>query len=180
MVTRMAQPFIKEFMEFHRTGPHQNFWRLKSTLKHPTRAEMLRIVEPEQVVLHEAMIVGTQHLQDSGYDKSTFGDGEVNDEDANKLPLEQQLSPWLTTKSFVSAATKGTLMKLHGDGDPTGRGEAFSFIRASAKTPFVKAGEDPEVKEGITKLCVIVHMLNHPQPSRSCPENKITTSVHSR
>ncbi|KAG9044313.1 hypothetical protein FS837_008364 [Tulasnella sp. UAMH 9824] len=139
------KPFIKEFMEFHRTGPHQNYWRTKTTIKQPTKAEMLRIVEPEHVVLSEAMTVGSQHLMDSGYGKGDFADGEKDEEDTNKMSIEQQLAPWMTTKSFVSAATKGTLMKLHGDGDPTTRGEAFSFIRASAKTPFVKAGEDPDV-----------------------------------
>lgn len=142
------QPFIKEFMEFHRTGPHQNYWRLKTTIKQPTKAEMLRIVEPEHVVLSEAMTVGSQHLMDSGYGKGDFADAEKDDDETNKMSIEQQLAPWMTTKSFVSAATKGTLMKLHGDGDPSGRGEAFSFIRASAKTPFVKAGEDPDVVNG--------------------------------
>lgn len=133
-------------MEFHRTGPHQGYWRLKTTIEHPTRAKMLRIVEPENVVLSEATAVGNQQLEDAGYGNVDFGDD--NDEDAAKAPLAKQLTPWGTTKSFVSAATKGSFMKLHGDGDPTGRGEAFSFIRVSAKTPFVKAGEDPEAKEG--------------------------------
>lgn len=135
-------------MEFHRTGPHQNYWRLKTTIKMPTKQEMTRIVEPEQVVLSEGMTVGSQRLMDSGYGKADFLDADKDEDDNQKKSIEQQLAPWMTTKSFVSAANKGTLMKLHGDGDPTGRGEAFSFIRTSAKTPFVKAGEDPEAKEG--------------------------------
>lgn len=35
-----------------------------------------------------------------------------------------------------------------GEGDPTGRGEAFSFIRVSMKDIFVKAGEDYDQKLG--------------------------------
>ncbi len=54
-------------MEFHRTGPHQGYWRLKTTIEHPTRAKMLRIVEPENVVLSEATAVGNQQLDDAGY-----------------------------------------------------------------------------------------------------------------
>lgn len=142
-------------MEYHKTGLHQNYWRLKSTLTMPTPAEMLRIVEPENVVLSEGMAVGQQHLSDAGYGEDEDGDREGNEDDVNKVPIAVQLSPWNTTKSFVSAATKGTLMKLHGDGDPTGRGEAFSFIRASAKTPFVKAGEDPEAKEGVLGILLL-------------------------
>ncbi|KAG8862822.1 hypothetical protein FRB96_000832 [Tulasnella sp. 330] len=140
------KPFIKEFMEFHRTGPHQGYWRLKTTIEHPTREKMLRIVEPENVVVSEGTEVGKQQLDDMGYIKADIGE-EANDEEAATKPIAEQLAPWYTTKSFVSAATKGSFMKLHGEGDPTGRGEGFSFIRTSAKTPFVKAGEDPEAKE---------------------------------
>ncbi|KAG9025969.1 hypothetical protein FRB95_009534 [Tulasnella sp. JGI-2019a] len=140
------KPFIKEFMEFHRTGPHQGYWRLKTTIEHPTREKMLRIVEPENVVVSEGTEVGKQQLDDMGYIKADIGE-EANDEEAATKPIAEQLAPWYTTKSFVSAATKGSFMKLHGEGDPTGRGEGFSFIRTSAKTPFMKAGEDPEAKE---------------------------------
>lgn len=145
----------------------------------PTKAEMLRIVEPEQVVLSEAMTVGSQHLMDAGYGKADIAD-EKDDDDGNKMSVEQQLAPWMTTKSFVSAASKGTLMKLHGDGDPTGRGEAFSFIRASAKTPFVKAGEDLKVKEGERFIIIpsAVFLLTASTCSRNCGQD--LSQVHCR
>ena len=34
------------------------------------------------------------------------------------------------------------MLKLHGEGDPSGRGEAFSFVRVSMKEIFLRAGED--------------------------------------
>ena len=40
------------------------------------------------------------------------------------------------------------MLRLHGDGDPSGRGEAFSMLRVSMKDIFVKAGEDYEQKLG--------------------------------
>ncbi|KAI0652426.1 atypical/TAF1 protein kinase [Trametes meyenii] len=133
---------LKEFMEYHRRGPHQGFWRLKGNWTIPSDADMLKMVTPEQVVLSESMQVGQRHLQDSGY---SFN-GEVAEEDEGNLSIEQQLAPWITTKNFLFATQAKAMLKLHGEGDPTGRGEAFSFIRVSMKDIFVKAGEDYEQK----------------------------------
>src|SRR6266704_2908693 len=129
-------------MEYHRRGPHQGFWRLKSNWAIPSDAEMLKMVGPEQVVLTESMQIGQRHLQDLGYSQA------VEDGDESNLSIEQQLAPWITTKNFLFATQAKAMLRLHGDGDPTGRGEAFSFIRISMKDIFVKAGEDYEQKLG--------------------------------
>jgi hypothetical protein len=131
-------------MEYHRRGPHQGFWRLKANWTIPSSPDMLKMVGPEQVVLTESMQVGQRHLQDAGY--SQTADAAEGDE-AN-LSVEQQLAPWITTKNFLFATQAKAMLRLHGDGDPTGRGEAFSFIRISMKDIFVKAGEDYEQKMG--------------------------------
>ncbi|KAG6821389.1 hypothetical protein H0H93_014186 [Arthromyces matolae] len=133
---------LKEFMEYHRRGPHQGFWRLKAGWTIPSEADMLKMVTPEQVVLTESMQVGQRHLQDSGYSQVA----DVADGDESKLSIEQQLAPWITTKNFLFATQAKAMLRLHGDGDPTGRGEAFSFIRISMKDIFVKAGEDYDQK----------------------------------
>ncbi|KAF8922160.1 hypothetical protein CPB85DRAFT_1266178 [Mucidula mucida] len=133
---------LKEFMEYHRRGPHQGFWRLKPNLTIPSDAEMLKMVGPEQVVLTEGMQVGQRHLQDSGYSQTA----ESADGDESNLSVEQQLAPWITTKNFLLATQAKAMLRLHGEGDPSGRGEAFSFIRISMKEIFVKAGEDFEQK----------------------------------
>jgi len=134
---------LKEFMEYHRRGPHQGFWRLKPSWTIPSDADMLKMVNPEQVVLSESMQVGQRHLQDAGY-----SNGEVAEDDEGNLSVEQQLAPWITTKNFLFATQAKAMLRLHGEGDPTGRGEAFSFIRVSMKDIFVKAGEDYEQKLG--------------------------------
>ncbi|KAI0066428.1 hypothetical protein BV25DRAFT_1820368 [Artomyces pyxidatus] len=133
---------LKEFMEYHRRGPHQGFWRLKSNWTIPSDAEMLKMVGPEQVILSESMQVGQRHLQDAGYSGTT----DAKDDDESNLSIEQQLAPWITTKNFLFATQAKAMLRLHGEGDPTGRGEAFSFIRVSMKDIFVKAGEDYEQK----------------------------------
>lgn len=139
---------LKEFMEYHRRGPHQGFWRLKGNGQIPSEAEMLKMLTPEQVVLSESMQVGQRHLQDLGYGRGA----EAEDGDESKLDIEQQLAPWITTKNFMNATQSKAMLKLHGAGDPTGRGEAFSFIRVSMKEIFVKAGEDYEAKMGMSAL----------------------------
>ncbi len=40
------------------------------------------------------------------------------------------------------------MLKLYGAGDPTGRGEGFSFIRASMKEMFYKSNENIEERMG--------------------------------
>ncbi|KAF9229061.1 TAF1 transcription initiation factor TFIID subunit TAF1 [Gyrodon lividus] len=135
---------LKEFMEYHRRGPHQGFWRLKSTVSVPSDADMLKMVGPEQIVLTESMQVGQRHLQDAGYTQTA--EQTEDDENDTKLSIEQQLAPWITTKNFLFATQAKAMLRLHGEGDPTGRGEAFSFIRISMKDIFVKAGEDYEQK----------------------------------
>ncbi|KAH9964216.1 TAF1 transcription initiation factor TFIID subunit TAF1 [Russula dissimulans] len=134
---------LKEFMEYHRRGPHQGFWRLKPNWVVPSKAEMLKMVGPEQIVLSESMQVGQRHLQDAGYSGTQDTGG---DDDDSHLSIEQQLAPWITTKNFIFATQAKAMLRLHGEGDPTGRGEAFSFIRVSMKDIFVKAGEDYEQK----------------------------------
>ncbi|KAF8632973.1 hypothetical protein AX15_001570 [Amanita polypyramis BW_CC] len=133
---------LKEFMEYHRRGPHQGFWRLKPGWTIPSDAEMLKMLGPEQIVLTESMQVGQRHLQDAGYSQTA----DASDDDETDLSIEQQLAPWITTKNFLFATQAKAMLRLHGEGDPTGRGEAFSFIRISMKDIFVKAGEDYEQK----------------------------------
>ncbi|KAJ7751256.1 TAF1 transcription initiation factor TFIID subunit TAF1 [Mycena maculata] len=135
---------LKEFMEYHRRGPHQGFWRLKPDWVIPSDADMLKNVTPEQVVLTESMQVGQRHLQDAGY--SQAADAVEDKDDQSNLSVEQQLAPWITTKNFLFATQAKAMLRLHGEGDPTGRGEAFSFIRISMKDIFVKAGENYEQK----------------------------------
>lgn len=134
-------------MEYHRTGPHQGFWRLKSQHEIMSDAKMFEQLTPEMVVLSESMQVGQRHLLDSGYGKAGAEAEDGGDE--SKLDIEQQLAPWITTKNFMHAMQNKAMIKLHGPGDPTGRGEGFSAIRVSMKEVFVRAGEDAGEAQGL-------------------------------
>ncbi|CAG8817956.1 19677_t:CDS:2, partial [Gigaspora rosea] len=114
------------------------------------------------ICLEESMMVGERHLADAGYKPSTNEEedgsskAKNDDDDAqddsklaleeSKLPIEQQLAPWITTRNFLNATQTNAMLKLHGEGDPTGRGEGFSFIRISMKDIFLKAGETAQEK----------------------------------
>src|SRR5690348_7739039 len=92
------------------------------------------------------MLVGKQHLQDAGYIKAIEEADEsmqAKEEDTPdaKLSVEEQLAPWITTRNFIHATQGKAMLKLHGEGDPTGRGEAFSFIRVSMKEIFLRASD---------------------------------------
>lgn len=129
-------------MVFHRKSgdKHQGFWRLKPNVPIPDEAELQKLLTPEHICLVEGMQVGQRHLLDAGFTKTA--EGHDDDSDETKMDIEQLLAPWITSKNFLHATQGKAMLKLHGDGDPSGRGEAFSFVRVSMKEIFLRAGED--------------------------------------
>ena len=130
-------------MEHVREGHHSGLWQLKSSIAIPSDDELLKLVIPEAVVLNESMQVGQRYLEDAGFGKAvgnTANEAEA-EEDASNLEIEQQLAPWSTTKNFIAATQGKAMLALWGEGDPTGRGEAFSFVRISMKGNFVRAAD---------------------------------------
>jgi transcription initiation factor TFIID subunit 1 len=95
------------------------------------------------------MQVGQQHLHDTGYSNDA---DEDNDDDADGESFEQQMAPWRTTRNFMMASQGKAMLKLHGEGDPTGRGEGFSFIKTSMKGGFKAIGESVEDKLDAQRL----------------------------
>lgn len=138
---------LKEFMEYARQAgdPNQGYWRFRKTVNLPTDAELEQLLPPEHLCLAEAMQAGQRHLLDAGYEKTADGADEDDDKEQG-LDIEQLLAPWTTSKNFIMATQGKAMLKLHGPGDPTGRGEAFSFVRVSMKEVFYKAGEDVETR----------------------------------
>lgn len=139
---------LKEFLEFHRRSKDGGggYWKTRGGGEPPSEEDLRKMVTPEMVCLYESMLVGERHLQDLGY-------GDVNDDDEtgegdSKLEVEQQLAPWFSTRNFINATQGKAMLKLYGAGDPTGRGEGFSFIRVSMKDIFLRAGESAEEKLG--------------------------------
>ena len=132
---------MKEFMQFDKD--HKE-WRMRPGDIIPTEDVVRTMVKPEDVCLLESMQVGQQHLQDSGFSKD---DGESEDDEAKEgQNIEQLLAPWSTSKNFLHATQGKAMLELHGEGDPSARGEAFSFIKTSMKGGFRAMGESVEEK----------------------------------
>jgi len=106
------------------------------------RREVLDLVTPEAAMLYESTQVGARHLHDAGYSKTAEGKGEEEfGDEAEGLDVEQQLAVWSTTSNYKKAETQKAWIAVHGEGDPTGRGEGFSFLTRNMKGYFLRRGE---------------------------------------
>ncbi|KAF9901779.1 hypothetical protein EC991_005661 [Linnemannia zychae] len=136
---------LKEFAEYQRKGNNTGYWKLKGNAPLPSEEEIRKMVTPEMVCLYESMLVGQRHLLDAGYGKAAEGDEDNANEDTEaSMDIEEQLAPWITTRNFINATQGKAMLKLWGAGDPTGRGEGFSFVRISMKDIFLREGESLE------------------------------------
>ncbi len=128
---------MKEFMQFDKDNKE---WRMRPGESVPEEDVVRSMVKPEDVCLLESMQVGQQHLQDAGFSKDDDDQSEGDDTKEGQN-VEQQLAPWFTSRNFLHATQGKAMLQLHGEGDPTGRGEAFSFIKTSMKGGFRAMGE---------------------------------------
>ncbi|EAS35735.3 transcription initiation factor TFIID complex 145kD subunit [Coccidioides immitis RS] len=137
---------MKEFLQFSKD--HKE-WEMRSGEPIPDEDVLRGYVKPEDVCLLESMQVGLQYLHDAGYDRE---EDEDDDGDKEGDSLEQQLAPWKATRNFLLASQGKAMLQLHGEGDPTGRGEGFSFIKTSMKGGFRAVGESVEDKLDAQRL----------------------------
>ena len=131
---------LKEFLTYDK----DNKWWSADPKDLPPPGDAIRnMIKPEDVCLIDSMQVGLRHLQDAGYAK----DNDIEDDEAKEGDsLEEQLAPWNTTKNFIGATQGKTMLQLHGEGDPTGSGLGFSFLKVSMKGGFKPLGESVEDK----------------------------------
>lgn len=64
------------------------------------------------------------------------------------LDIEQQLAVWSTTLNYKKAEGQKAWLVVHGEGEPTGRGEGFSFLKTNMKSYFLRKGETEEDRRG--------------------------------
>ncbi|KAI4247539.1 MAG: hypothetical protein L6R40_001487 [Gallowayella cf. fulva] len=158
---------MKEFMQFDKTGKE---WEMRAGETIPDEESIRTMVKPEDVCLLESMQVGQQHLQDAGFGK---GDDDAEGDAANQGRVtEQLLAPWFTTRNFLNAVQGKAMLELHGEGDPSGRGEAFSFIKTSMKGGFKAMGESVEDRLDTKKMKELGgHSYNVARQQRSYEES---------
>ncbi|EUC46395.1 hypothetical protein COCMIDRAFT_4558 [Bipolaris oryzae ATCC 44560] len=95
-------------------------------------------IKPEDVCLIDSMHAGDKQLQDAGIKSNEIRD---DDDEADNENADVKLAPWNTTKNFLNACAGKAMLELHGEGDPTGQGLGFSFIKVSMKGGFRDVGE---------------------------------------
>lgn len=92
-------------------------------------------------MLFEAMLAGQRHLYDAGYKKTAEGTTDEDAGDEAGLDIEQQLAVWSTSANYKKAEAQKAWLLIHGEGDPTGRGEGVSFLTTNMKGYFLRRGE---------------------------------------
>lgn len=82
--------------------------------------------------------------KEKGKDKDKDKDDKDGDDD-----VDEELSPWSSTRNFVNSNQTKAMLQLNGDGDPTGIGLGFSFLRSTQKSSFQPLFPPP--KESVPK-----------------------------
>ncbi|KAG5936004.1 hypothetical protein E4U53_000310 [Claviceps sorghi] len=158
---------LKEFLQYDRDSGEKGMWRLKPHEQMIDENAIRAMIKPEEVSLLDAMQLGIKELEDAGYDPRNANidddvmdlDGDDDDDDdgggnkaarAARKTLDKQeetladkMAPWKTTKAFIDACAQKAMLQLHGEGDPTGHGLGFSFIRTSMKGGYIEAVQGP-------------------------------------
>ena len=131
---------MREFMKYERAPGKDSggTWIPMPGQVVPDSETIRAWIKPEDICLLDSMQVGVQHLNDLGLNDKKGDDDKEIEENAN---IELQLAPWRATKNFLHACQGKAMLKLHGEGDPTGRGEGFSFVKISMKGAFQAPGE---------------------------------------
>ncbi|KAJ4300716.1 hypothetical protein N0V90_002804 [Kalmusia sp. IMI 367209] len=150
------QPWVSnEMIKHHLPGTEiaQNRSRMREIMKYdknvgtwepmpgetiPDEPTLRTWIKPEDICLIDSMHAGDKQLSDAGIRTNEIQDDEEGD---GNEALELKLAPWHTTKNFLNACTGKAMLTLHGEGDPTGRNEGFSFIKTSMKGGFKDIGE---------------------------------------
>lgn len=136
---------MREFMKYERPGNRDiGVWVPPPGQTVPDAETLRSWVRPEQICLLDSMQYGVQHLQDLGI---TLGNKDEDDKDVDDdANIELKLAPWQATKNFIHATQGKAMLSLHGEGDPTGRGDGISFVKTSMKGGFQAQGESIEDK----------------------------------
>ncbi|KAI1209737.1 uncharacterized protein F4807DRAFT_426168 [Annulohypoxylon truncatum] len=127
---------MKEFLSYDRD---RKTWVLPEGQTLMDESAIRSMIKPEDACLIEAMQIGQQLLVNAGYDPKD----KLDDDEGAEEPLVARMAPWELTKNFIDASAGKAMVALHGEGDPTGQGLGFSFIKTSMKGGYINAVQGP-------------------------------------
>ncbi|TPX39230.1 hypothetical protein SeMB42_g04418 [Synchytrium endobioticum] len=142
---------FKGFAKFSKKNQIGTYELEASLPKDKIDSEFLNPINPNHICLIEASRAWAQWLNDNNLsfsNKKGDDDDDGEDDEEETTDLQIRVAPWNLTKTFRLAAQGKARVKLHGAGDPTGRGEGFSFVRTSAKEVFLRPGESLDQVQG--------------------------------
>lgn len=170
---------LKEFMEYQRHGDDQGFWKIRNSDVVPTEEEIRTMLTPEDVSLLDSMQYGVQTWEDytalygedaekeskreskkeklkeddegesSQPEKPKKKDKEDKERGETEDDVDDELTPWSSSRNFVISNQTKAMLQLNGEGDPTGIGLGFSFLRSTQKNTFHPLYPPP--KESVPK-----------------------------
>lgn len=138
---------ISRFLHY---SPDHREWHMPLGQAVPDEGVIRSMIKPEDVCLQNSGQASKQYLKDIGLSKKGK-ENDQEDEDRPGMSIEEQLAPWHISKNFIEATKEKCLLELHGEGDPSGRGEAFSFLKTS-RDKFKAVGESVEETLNAKKL----------------------------
>jgi hypothetical protein len=184
----LRQPWVSnEMIKAHLPGTEiaQNRSRMREIMKYqkdigtwepmpgeniPEEPALRTWIKPEDVCLIDSMHAGDKQLQDAGIKSNEIKDDEEEQDGEN---MDVKLAPWNTTKNFLNACAGKAMLELHGEGDPTGQGLGFSFIKVSMKGGFRDVGESVTDRVDAKKLKELGGHSYNVQKQQSMYENAI-------
>lgn len=130
---------LKLCADFKRTGQDASWWVLRQDFRLASEEELRAMVTPEDCAAYYSMTTAEQRLKDAGYgEKYMFtpeGDDDDDDEKDSQVKMEDEVkcAPWNTTHAFLASVRGKCFLDLSGPADPSGIGEAFSYVKLPAK-----------------------------------------------
>lgn len=146
-------------LKFFDTVPTEDEVRLMIT---PEDAALIDSMQHGQQVLEDTMVLFGEEVKKTARDgkksEKSFADNEGDDDERAQererererereksrkqrdldveIDIEEELTPWNLSRNFQNANLSKTMLQLNGEGDPTGIGLGFSFLRATQKNGF--------------------------------------------
>lgn len=147
--TAVVKIKMRELAEVTRKeGDHLTWWYLKPEAVFASEEELRRKITPEMVCAYESMISAQQHLRDSGYKNKNLEKEDEEEDEGAMVDDELKLTPWRVSMNVISAFQGKALLQMSGFGDPTGKGEGYSFVRVPMRTVHPR-GEAKEARESM-------------------------------
>lgn len=148
---------LKHCSDFRRGGDDCGSWILKENFQLPSEEDVRKMVSPEEVCTYESMLSGAQLLHDIGIERlhqmsqtvqaavQAVPVGHRLRRGGKLIEEELQLTSWNLTQNFIHAMEGKGLLQITGFGDPSGRGEAYSYLKLTQKIPTLKEEKEDRI-----------------------------------